>query len=92
MTHLPAGESLVRLSVELPAGVVIKTRSVMPTLERLGSLAHSFLKTDHSSEYRAATPVLLELEFSERLRATVDDALVRLRIVGRVDPTKKDPP
>jgi hypothetical protein len=88
MTHVPAGESLIRLSVELPAGVVIKTRSTMPRLEAFGSLLHSFVRTENSSEYTGTTPVVLELEFPERLRATVDDALQRLRAVGRVDAQK----
>lgn len=79
-----AGEVMVRLSVELPAGVVIKTRSTMPRLEEFGGLLHSVFKTKNSTEYRATTPVVLELEFPERLRSTVDAALERLRTVGRL--------
>jgi len=84
----PSGEVLVRLSVELPAGVVIKTRSTMPRLEAFGGLLHSFFKTENSSEYRGSAPVVLELEFPERLRSTVDGALQLLRTVGRIDAQK----
>lgn len=80
-----SGETLVRFSVELPAGVTIKTRSTLPTLEGIGQIAQGiFGGTKTRSEYRSTTPTVLELEFPETLRSSVEAALVRLRTVGRL--------
>lgn len=82
---MSTGETLVRLSVELPAGVNIKTRSTMPRLEALGQIAQDFFATRKTStEYRSTTPTVLELEFPETLRSAVETALEKLRTVGRL--------
>ena len=78
------GEKIVRLSVELPAGVTVKTRSTMPRLESFSTLIDAFLPRTSSSEHRSNTPTLLELEFPEAMSTSVLDALKRIVTVGRV--------
>ncbi len=78
------GEKLVRLSVELPAGVTIKTRSKMPTLEVFGGVMSSLFAGKTAHEYRSTTPTILELEFPEAIRPSILEALKKFVTVGRL--------
>lgn len=87
-------DTFVRLSVELPIGVEVKTRTTTPRTARpfktsLDSLFHDALGAVTSSvterhSLRSNTPIVLDLEFPETLRAEVLAALDKLRTVGRV--------
>lgn len=86
-------ENFVRLSVELPTGVEVKTRTTNKLPEVIknafgGLFSESFDRireevTDRHS-MRSNAPIVLELEFPETLRTEVLAALEKLRTVGRV--------
>lgn len=86
-------DTFVRLSVELPTGVEVKTRTTSKLPEVIknafgGLFSQGFDRireevTERQS-MRSNGPIVLELEFPEALRAEVLAALEKLRTVGRV--------
>jgi hypothetical protein len=84
-------DTFVRLSVELPTGVKVKSRTTVPKEIKgstfpfgLNLLDGVTTRVSESHSMESNGPIVLELEFPETLRAAVLEALDKLRTVGRV--------